>query len=235
MSFIITVYTNEGIIMASDSRTTYTRTITLPDGKIERHFGVQTTDSTYKTFICNNRIGISTCGDADIKGKPIAGFIEKFIVDNVNEDSSVDEVSKKVLEFFSPFDPKPASVFIVAGYNKDNTQCINRVYISDNTIVPVDTTIAGTVWNGESEVFQKVIKHTALINDDGTYSNYPPRSIGFNFFTLQDAIDFAEYAVDITIKTMYFQDYVNTVGGPIDILAIKPSGIFWIQRKELHA
>ena len=48
-------------------------------------------------------------------------------------------------------------------------------------------------------------------------------------------INFAEYAVDATIKTMSFQDCVKTVGGPIDILAIKPSGAFWIQRKELHA
>lgn len=58
--------------------------------------------------------------------------------------------------------------------------------------------------------------------------------IGFNYFTLQDAIDFAQYAVDSTIKTMFFQDRVKTVGGPIDILAIKPSGTFWVQRKELQ-
>jgi len=36
MSFIITVYTNEGIIMASDSRTTYTVTNKLADGTIEK-------------------------------------------------------------------------------------------------------------------------------------------------------------------------------------------------------
>ena len=235
MSFIITVYTNEGIIMASDSRTTYTRTNTLPDGRIEKSIGVQTTDTIYKTFICNKRIGISTCGAADINGKPIAGYIEQFITENANEDSSVDDISTKLLDYFSHFGPTPKVIFIVAGYNSDNQQCINRIYVAENNIVPVDTSVAGTVWNGESEVFQKIIKNTALINDDGSYSHFSPRNVGYNFFTLQDAIDFAEYAVDITIKTMYFQDYVNTVGGPIDILAIKPSGASWIQRKELHA
>jgi len=234
MSFIITVYTNEGIIMASDSRTTYTRTNTLPDGRIEKSIGVQTTDTTYKTFICNKRIGISTCGAADINGKPIAGYIEQFIAENANEDSSVDDISSGLLNFFSRFDPIPDVIFIVAGYNSDNQQCIKRIFVATKTIAQVDTSSAGTAWNGESEIFLKVVMPVAL-QQDGKYIDLPSRSIGFNFFTLQDAIDFAEYAVDITIKTMYFQDYVNTVGGPIDILAIKPSGAFWVQRKELHA
>lgn len=235
MSFIITVYTNEGIIMASDSRTTYTTTINLPDGNVEKHIGTQTTDSTYKTFICNKRIGISTCGTADISGKPIAGFIERFIAEKTSDESTVTEIANGLLTYFSQFDPKPSVNFIVAGYNPDSQQSISRVFVATNQILPINTAVAGTVWDGEAEVFQKVVKHIALKNDNGTYTDYPPRSIGFNFFTLQDAIDFAEYAVDITIKTMYFQDYVNTVGGPIDILAIKPSGTFWIQRKELHA
>lgn len=234
MSFIITVYTNEGIIMASDSRTTYTRTNTLPDGRIEKCIGVQTTDTTYKTFICNKRIGISTCGTADINGKPIAGYIEQFVAENANDDSSVDDISTRLLGFFSQFDPKPDVVFIVAGYNSDNRQCIKQISVAKKSITLVDTSSAGTVWNGESEVFQKVVMPVAIKRDDN-YIDLPPRNIGFNFFTLQDAIDFAEYAVDITIKTMYFQDYVNTVGGPIDILAIKPRGAFWVQRKELHA
>ena len=58
MSFIITVYTNEGIIMASDSRTTYSNQTVLPNGEIRHNFGVQITDTTYKTFICNLRIGL---------------------------------------------------------------------------------------------------------------------------------------------------------------------------------
>ena len=235
MSFIITVYTNEGIIMASDSRTTYTTTLTLQDGSIEKRIGTQVTDSTYKTFICNKRIGISTCGAADINGKPIAGFIERFIVEKTNDESTVPEIANGLLSYFSMFNPKPAVNFIIAGYNPDNQQCVNRVFVASNKVLSVDTTFAGTSWDGETEVFQKIIKNTAMINDDGTYYNYPIRNVGYNYFTLQDAIDFAEYAVDVTIKTMYFQDYVNTVGGPIDILAIKPSGAFWIRRKELHA
>ena len=59
--------------------------------------------------------------------------------------------------------------------------------------------------------------------------------VPWGLFTLQDAIDFAQYAVDITIKTMHYSNVVETVGGPIDILVIKPDKAFWIQHKELHA
>lgn len=51
MSLLVTVVTKDGIIMASDSRTTWTHkdnTITYQDG-------------TKKTFILNDKIGVSTC------------------------------------------------------------------------------------------------------------------------------------------------------------------------------
>lgn len=236
MSFIITVYTNEGIIMASDSRTTYTNTSKDEDGTIIKQIGIQITDTTYKTFICNSRIGLSTCGTASINSMPIAGFIEKFIAEKVSEDSSVKEVSQELLTFFSQYNPLLATDFIVAGYNKnDLKQYINRVYIASKSIVPVSTDASGVVWDGETEIFKRLIKDVGLKNSDGSYSELHSFPVGYNYFTLQDAIDFAEYAVDVTIKTMWFQDCVKTVGGPIDILAIKPSGAFWIQRKELHA
>ena len=236
MSFIITVYTNEGIIMASDSRTTYTSTKTLSDGTVEHSIGVQITDTTYKTFKCNSRIGLSTCGTASINNMPIAGYIEKFIAEKVTENSSVEEVAQELLLFFSQYSPVPDTRFIIAGYNAtDNIQHISRVYVGLNRVITENVTVPGAIWDGEIDVLQRLIKEVGLKNNNGTYSDLNSFGIGFNYFTLQDAIDFAQYAVDTTIKTMFFQDRVKTVGGPIDILAIKSSGIFWIQRKELQA
>lgn len=237
MSFIIAVYTNEGIILASDSRTTYTTTLKRPDGTIERKIGVQITDTTYKTFMCNKRIGISTCGTSSINGTPITGFIEDFISQKVSEQSLVEDVAQGLVDYFTAFNPVPDTNFIVAGYNHtDLKQHIMRVYISSKTpLINIDTSTAGVAWDGETEVFKRLIKSVALKNPDGSYTDLQFYPIGYNFFTLQDAINFAEFAVDVTIKTMAFQDCVKTVGGPIDILAIKPTGAFWIQRKELHA
>ena len=62
-------------------------------------------------------------------------------------------------------------------------------------------------------------------------TNFP---IAWNYFTLQDAVDFAKYAVKITIDTMKFQQRIKTVGGDIDILVLKPNKSFWISRKKME-
>ncbi|OUQ75915.1 hypothetical protein [Flavonifractor sp. An100] len=236
MSFIITVHTNEGIIMASDSRTTYTNTSREKDGTVIQRIGVQITDTTYKTFVCNSKIGLSTCGTASINAMPIAGFIEDFIAQKITEESSVEEVAQELLAFFAQYTPLPGTNFVVAGYNKDDLkQHISRVYIATKQIVPIAINAPGVVWDGETDTLMRLVQNVALKKQENTYSDLVFYPIGYNYFTLQDAINFAEYAVDVTIKTMAFKDCVKTVGGPIDILAIKPSGAFWIQRKELHA
>ena len=49
---------------------------------------------------------------------------------------------------------------------------------------------------------------------------------------IQDAIDFAIYAVRTTIDTIRFQARPKNVGGPIDVLVLTPEKTSWIQRKE---
>ena len=207
MSFIISVYTNEGIIMASDSRTTYTSTTSNPDGSIERLVGVQTTDTTYKTFLCQGKIGISTCGTADINGVPITGYIEDYITKETDAESTVETVAQGLLMYFSRFSPLPATIFVVAGYTQPNLkQQILRVFIKENRIEHVDCSLPGASWNGETDVFSKIVNSVAVKTNDGSYVDLPSFGTGFNFFTLQDAINYAEYAVDVTIKTMFFHD-----------------------------
>lgn len=64
---------------------------------------------------------------------------------------------------------------------------------------------------------------------------HPEMDIAWGLMTLQDGIEFAEYAIKTTIDTMRFQMTPKTVGNPIDILTIKPNGARWIKHKELHA
>lgn len=237
MSFIVTVYTSEGIIMASDSRTTYNTILMNQQGNKEIYFGTQTTDTTYKTFKCNSRIGISTCGDANINSMPISGYIEKFIVEKVTEKSSVDDISESVRQYFSDVTSQTINTnFIVAGYDIGNLNpIVKKVTLIDGNILTIDTTTPGACWDGEITTLSKLLTQMYSKNNEGMYIPVPKNVINFSFFTLQDAIDFANYAVDVTIKTMAFENCAKTVGGPIDILAIKPDRAFWIARKELHA
>ncbi|MBE6987262.1 MAG: hypothetical protein E7432_00605 [Ruminococcaceae bacterium] len=237
MSFIITVYTHEGIVMASDSRITYTTYEPNPNGKgALKNYGIQSTDTTYKTFMCNSTIGLSTSGASSIKNRPISIYIEDFIAKNVKEKTSVEEVSQKLIDYFGKFDPVPDAKFIVAGYDKgDMTAHVHRVNVPAKSITRKNTENASATWDGETEILVRLLNTVAIKTSDGNYIDLKDYSMGFAFFTLQDAVDFAKYAVDVTAKTIAFQNRSKTVGGPIDILAIKPSGAFWVQHKEIHA
>lgn len=61
----------------------------------------------------------------------------------------------------------------------------------------------------------------------------PNEEILWGYFTLQDAVDFARYAVETTINTMRFKNGVETVGRNVDILVITPDETKWLQKTEL--
>ncbi len=247
MSLIITVHTNEGIVMSSDSRTTFNKQdfSPLPDGKgaiITNLQGVHYSDTTYKTFLAPNNAGISTCGAAAIAGKPVAGYIEEFLNIHVTRETKVSEMAHKVLEVFRSFAPVPDITFHVAGYERNEgvvDQKFFRVYIASNKVEEIDVTSQGAAWNGEAEILSRLLNPywVQVVGKDGTprFKQQNPPAISWNFFSLQDAVDFSMYSMNTTIETMRFQVRLKTVGKPIDILAIKPTGAFWIQRKELHA
>lgn len=246
MSLIITVYCNEGIVMASDSRATYSYTETLPPPDknmpplIVRENGAHLTDNAYKTFLTPNGIGVSVCGCSSINGNSITGIIEEFLLRNNN--LSVSELTKKIHTHFSNLPLKDNIEFVIAGYEQHDgcfNQIIHRVNTKSPDIEVVDTTQSGALWGGESDILSRLICDLYLRHEhqDGTetYTRHTGYPIPWSFFTLQDSIDFAEYGIRTTIDAMKFQRRVKTVGGPIDVLVIKPTGSKWISHKELHS
>ena len=116
MSFIIAVHVNEGIVLASDRRTTYTDTQKNDNILIQR-FGIHTTNSTDKTFICPNGAGMSTCGDGSLLGKPLTGYIQRFIRSSIKADTPVESMPQMIIDYFSDFSNIPNTDFIIAGYD----------------------------------------------------------------------------------------------------------------------
>lgn len=238
MSFVITLYVREGIVMASDSRLT----LNISKKKEEKsvvQVAVGQSDSNYKTFLTPNNIGISAFGAADVEGAPLAGHIESFINQYCQHPKiGVNEVAEKVLRFFAQFDAAPDCGFHVAGYNKEGNRQEQQVW---HVIVKKNQTTLlnkqnkpGASWAGEGDVLARLLQPTWTKDRQGNYIPYPAYQIPWQFFTLQDAIDFAVYAVRTTIDSIRFQPRPKTVGGPIDVLVIKPDEAYWIQRKALH-
>jgi hypothetical protein len=232
MSFIITVYTHEGVVMAADSRLTLNAKV--GQGVNEKTIAFDFSNSTNKLFCTKRGVGISTCGDADIQGKPIAGFIEHFILQS--NDSLVGDVATKLLTHFRALQLELKTIFHVSGYDGEGKQRIYKVNTQTNKVDEMNPNfLQGASWDGESDVLIRIIQPCWLSDADGKpQQSLPTFPIPWNFFSLQDAIDFASFAMSATIGALRFQNRLKTVGGPVDILSIKPDGVVWVQRKVLH-
>lgn len=235
MSLIVCVFVGEGIVLASDSRATYNRLEETKEKTVQT-LGIHTTDSTYKTFLCPNHIGISVCGEVSIENKPITGYIEAFIRERMREDTEVDEVPQALIEYFSRFEPVPNSNFFVAGYKKVGSDYEKRLWnlnIKTAKAKREGTENQGASWSGEVDVLARLLSPAQVRKPDGSTVDFKAFDISWNYFTLQDAVDFAEFAIRTTVDTMKFQNRLKTVGGPIDLLILKPGEAYWLQRKTL--
>ncbi len=240
MSFVITAYVREGIVMASDSRLTLNATQT-PQGQGAPviQLSVGQSDSTNKTSLALGKFGISTYGAADVNGVPISGYLESFISERLAQGTfEVDQVPAELVAYFTALPTTPASVFHVAGYKVVNgvqEQHVWQVPLTGG--VPSKLNPAGqqgVSWGGEIDVLSRLLQPLAAQDLQGNWQPLPTHQIPYGFFTLQGAIDFCIYAVRTTIDTLRFQPRPKTVGGPIDVLVIKPDGAFWVQKKKLH-
>lgn len=255
MTFIITVYCNEGIVMASDSRLTLSRAFTnnnqFKDQQTQVLLDIVQSDANFKLFLAPNDVGISTCGDASIDGVPLAGYIEAFIDEEVaqvfnspleNDDLveglEVDQVAEQLLKYFQNMKGPPATTFHVSGYKTEGNKRVQQVWrvsIEAGEKVQVNSTgDKGVLWDGEGDIMFRLLQPVYRKTDKGEFVPLDNPEIAFQYFTLQDAIDFAVYAVRSTVDSIRFiASRSKTVGGPIDVLVIKPREAFWVQRKTL--
>lgn len=260
MSLIMTIYLNDGLVMASDSRTTLTTTQTSGNNTISNTFPFS--DSSFKSFIAPNNCGIVTCGDSSYLNKPISGYIEKFLLSNVAKTTTIFDLANQITDYFTNLDSSKTTVFHVCGYELNaSNEYESKLYIcitgTNKTITSVSTSSQGAIWNGEIDTLTKLIKPAIVdpeiievpnlnINVNGnqvTLDSYvldkskttilSGSSIPWGLMTIQEAIDFIRFAFETTIGNMKFQTVNKTVGGPIDILVIKPNKTKWIKRKSL--
>lgn len=68
--------------------------------------------------------------------------------------------------------------------------------------------------------FSENNKNVVLETDDNKYKDRSFEDILWKCFILQDALDFAWYAVETTIQTIRIKNIVETVSGKVDTLVI---------------
>ncbi len=224
--------------MAADSRLTLTLREATPHGK-EVLTQVPASDANSKLFCTPSGIGISTFGDASVEGEPLVGHIENFIRERLSCDSaSVEDAAKGICEYFNEFKNPPATGFHVGGYARKDNKAAAEVWrcnvLGNARDLVSQQGINGAIWNGETGLMGRIFTEVFLRDIEAGFVSMGIPRVPWEFMTLQDAVDFAFFATRSTIDFIRFQPVAQTVGGPIDILAIRPNGFEWVSRKQLR-
>ena len=169
--------------------------------------------------------------------------IKRLEEEKLNDNDPVDKVADKFLSYFKEKFPDADTTFYIAGFKKEKGVSIPYVYVCHigrnerNRVNFKDSNnqvMYGCSWGGQSDVISTILKPYQLMGPDNKAIPAPRFPIIYESMNVQDAIDFAVYAVRITIDTMKFQARAKNVGGSIDVLLLMPEEDRWIQRKELH-
>ena len=229
-----TVFVPDGIVMAADSRQTIgitpVRPPSQPQGGETRVLNrmnqpnqppmqmLAQSDNAQKLMLLGKvKVGISACGIGILNGKTVSDFIRSFEIERVTSGDSVTTVAHKLQDYASSFFPQVN--FFVCGYEEEEpfVYSVNKE-IRRNNIENGKLRYA-SVWSGEQAAITK------LLNGN------PPMLVNHVLMPLRDAIDFAEFLVDLTIKSQRFEMKVATCGGAIDLLVLTKDESFWYRHK----
>jgi len=232
MSLVVTVYVPSGIVMAADSRMTVLRTEEKEeDGqKLRVQQQIVLSDNAYKVVALTSiGVGISVYDAGVINNEPVDSHVHRFEEEAITPEDDVASCGEKFLSYFKANHPNVPIGFHVAGYKLEGRtstpfvfvghttkqEGVNRVNIGDKGKVQY-----GILRSGDIQVVNRLIEKTQL-----------PL---FAAMPLQDAVDYAAHLIRTTIDTMRFEPRFPGVGGAIDVLAVTPAGMRWVQRKELR-
>ena len=91
MSFVITVYVPQGIVMASDSRQSVRIEATTAEGQKLPPVETVASDFTYKTLLLKRqKVGISVHGDALLGGVQMESHIKRLEEEKIHDNDAVD-------------------------------------------------------------------------------------------------------------------------------------------------
>jgi 20S proteasome alpha/beta subunit len=212
------VYVPEGIVLAADSRMTGNIMMKTPDGKTQQQGMFAISDNAQKVFLLNKvRVGIASCGLAILENKTVSDYLRLFEIEEVRPKDNVTDVAKKLQAYAYKYFPNVH--FFVCGYEEeepfvyDVSKELRRINMDNGRIKYASS------WSGEQVAITKLL------------NSQPPTPVNHDLMPLKDAVDFAEFLIDVTIKLQRFEMKPKTCGGAIDVLVLTKDSAFWHKHK----
>lgn len=233
MSLVVTVYVPSGIVMAADSRMTMLRSEEREEdsAKVKVQQQIVLSDNAYKV-VALRRIGagISVYDAGIINNQPVDSHVYRFEEEAITPDDDIVSCAEKFLAFFKSNYPAIPVGFHVSGYRSEDKASVPYVFVGHTTkqegVRRVNLSEDGgklqygILRSGDIQVVNRLIEKSQL----PLFAGMP----------LQDAVDYAVHLIRTTIDTLRFEPRFPGVGGPIEVLALTPGEMRWVQRKELR-
>lgn len=254
MSLVGSIFTPDGIVIAGDSLATISGSVKLIGegkmactgcnteqifrGEVASHgLPMSTFPFSQKIFPFLEKFGVGTVGAGQLGGKTIYFLLRQLEHSLTTEKKEgiddIDQVAKLIGDFLhkklaedirdlekARDDFSPLGIKLV-GYKGNNVLDSHPMGFNihlGKTVRIEKLASSGPNWSGQCEIAKM-------------FANYP----AYGCFSLQDAVDYAEFIIDATAKTQRFSGRLPNVGGAIDIALITPFDKFkWIKQKELR-
>ena len=233
MSLAVTVYVPSGIVMAADSRTTVLRSEEREQEggeKVKVQNQLVLSDNAYKVVALDSiNVGVSVYDAGVINNQPVDSHVHWFEEEEIAPEDDAVSCSEKFLAYFQGRHPNVPVGFHVAGYRMEDRTSVPYVFVGHTTKQAGSRRVNvnkegkvqyGVVRSGDIQVVNRLIDKSQL-----------PL---FAAMPLQDAVDYAVHLIRTTIDTLRFEPRYPGVGGAIDVLVVQPTGMRWVQRKELR-
>jgi hypothetical protein len=262
MTIVVAAISSEGIVLASDSRTT--EQLNSSQRRVA-------SESAQKVFEACGKFGVATYGLAMIGSKTIRGLFDEWVVGLKAEPKSIDDFADELGRFFvgqlpairGPGGMTPGGWtlgFLVAAYDEDGNGRVIEVKVrpTDHTSTALGSTQDGpAVWyRGQTSAIRRLVRGVDLDEMREHHFQFDDE-LGARLETLhyqyvgptttQDAIDLAYFLIEVTIQMQRFTDGtvvawkrdgrgpVRGCGGPVQALAIEPRAITWVAQNNPRA
>jgi hypothetical protein len=246
----------DGIVLASDSRTTQSR---------GDHHRIAS-NASQKVYDAWGRIGLAAYGIATIGSDSIRSVINAWLAE-ADETAALDDAAASLAEYLqarlSDATPAPRGKILhdpvwplgvlVAGYDEDGVGRLLEVRVWPLQFKVVDTDISShkpsSMWRGQTGAVRRMVrgfdehemkKVGVTITEQ---MKKPSSTIAYDLIqpsTLQDAVDLAYFMIDTTVQMQRFSDgtfasqkAIPGCGGPTQCLAVMPAGVRWVHELAL--
>lgn len=263
MTLAVTVVCQDGVVVATDSRTTLANHRMLRVGS----------DFTHKVFE-SGRVAVATYGEAFLADRSIASHMAEFAVAEAGNCDHPGPTAHRLAEFFGKrYDaqvddldeaPPPgvaALGFLVGGYDAAGVGEAWEVTLPERAVDPIATTAngGGAAWRGQADVVTRIVRgsdfellerlavlhgRTDALDALSPLLEACSYRIPFDSMNLQDGIDFAVLCIRTTIDVQRLtlgpaatapEFSWPGVGGPIEIATVTAtSGFGWVQRTSVQ-